>query len=72
MFFRRKGWLRQEFDERLVHQINHLKKEWDHHNHLQDNSFDPFGNVNMQVKVSGIKYVYLLREAKKRQISVLK
>ena len=38
MFFRRKGWLRQEFDEKLINQIQHLKRDWDHNNHLLENS----------------------------------
>ena len=29
MFFRRKGWLREEFDEKLIKQFNDLKEHWD-------------------------------------------
>jgi hypothetical protein len=72
MFFRRKGKLRKEYDEKLINQIHLLKKEWDHQNHLLDNSFDPLGEVKLQAKVSGAKYVFLLREARKRKISAIK
>ena len=72
MFFRSKGKLRKEYDEKLVRQIDHSKKEWDHQNHLLDNSFDPFGQVKLQAKISGAKYVLLLKEARKRKISAIK
>ena len=46
MFFRRKGWLREEFDENLIKQLNHLKENWDRQNRLQEKSFDPFVKLN--------------------------
>ena len=72
MFFQRKGRLRQEFDEKLVRKINGLKNDWDRNSHLLENSFDPLGEFDIQVKISGAKYVYLLKEAKKRRVSVIK
>nr|WP_295975637.1 YaaL family protein [uncultured Bacillus sp.] len=72
MLFQRKGKLRKEFDERLINQIQLSKKGWDHQNHLVDNSFDPFGQVSLQAKISGAKYVFLLKEARKRRLSAIK
>ncbi|MCQ6277496.1 YaaL family protein [Bacillus sp. V3B] len=72
MFFRRKGWLRAEFDEKLIEQINEAKKRWDHQNILYKKSFDPFGEMELQTKLARAKYLYLLREAKRRSLSVLK
>ena len=72
MFFRRKGWLRAEFDEKLIEQINELKKSWDHQNSLYKKSFDPFGEMELQTKLARAKYLYLLREAKRRNLSILK
>lgn len=72
MFFRRKGRLRAEFDQQLLLQLKRLKQEWDHQSILADKSFDPFGEVEMQTKLARAKYLLLLREAKKRNISLLK
>lgn len=72
MFLRRKGWLRNEFDEKLVSQINRMKNLWDRYNSLNEQSYDPFGEMEIQTKITKAKYLYLLREAKKRNISVLK
>jgi hypothetical protein len=72
MFFRSKGKLRKEYDEKLIKQIHHSKKEWDHQNHLLENSIDPFGQVKLQTKISSAKYVLLLKEARKRRISAIK
>jgi hypothetical protein len=72
MFFRRKGWLRAEYDEKLIEQISELKKGWDQQNSLYKKSFDSFGEMELQTKLARAKYLYLLREAKRRSLSVLK
>ncbi|WP_338450444.1 YaaL family protein [Niallia oryzisoli] len=72
MFFRRKGWLRAEFDEQLLQQLKRLKKDWDHQSTLTKKSFDPFREMELQTKIARAKYLLLLREAKKRNISLLK
>lgn len=72
MFFRRKGWLRAEFDEQLMQQLKRLKRDWDLQSTLTKKSFDPFGEMELQTKIARAKYLLLLREAKKRNISLLK
>jgi hypothetical protein len=72
MLFRRKGWLRKEYDEKLFLKINELKKDLNHHNNLIEKSFDPYGEIQIQSKILSAKYLLLLKEAKKRNISVLK
>jgi len=72
MFFRRKGWLRAEFDEQLVTQLDQLKKDWDRQNTLYEKSIDPFGEMELQTEIAKAKYFFLLREAKIRHISALK
>lgn len=34
MFFRRKKWLRSEFDEKLLEQLNRLKTDWNNQKSL--------------------------------------
>jgi hypothetical protein len=70
MFFRRKASLRGEFDKQLVDQLNQSKKNWDRQNGLYEKSIDPFGEMEIQTEIARAKYFFLMREAKKRQISV--
>jgi hypothetical protein len=72
MFFRRKSWLRGEFDERLIKQISDLKEDWDRQSALKEKSFDPYFEMELQTKLARSKYLFLLREAKKRNLSILK
>ncbi|WP_428910302.1 YaaL family protein [Niallia sp. Krafla_26] len=72
MFFRRKGRLRAEFNERLVEQLSETKKNWDRQKDLFEKSIDPFGEMEIQSEIAKAKYFFLLREAKKRHITLLK
>jgi hypothetical protein len=72
MFFRRKAWLRAEFDEKLIEQIKQMKKEWDRQSTLNELSFDPFGEIEVETKIARAKYFFLLREAKQRHITIKK
>jgi hypothetical protein len=70
MFFRKKGKLRNEFDEQLLGQLNSLKDEWYNQKRLLEKSFDPSAEVLAQTKLAEAKYFYLFKEAKARKISV--
>jgi hypothetical protein len=70
MFFRKKGRLRNEFDEQLLGQLNRLKDEWYNQKRLLEKSFDPSAEVLAQTKLAEAKYFYLFKEAKARKISV--
>lgn len=72
MLFRRKGWLRTEFDQILIEQIKRLKKEWDRQNSLNEQSYDPFDEMEVYANIAKAKYIFLLCEAKSRHISILK
>lgn len=70
MFFRRKGWLRKEFDEKLLNQLNEFKEQWQKQKQLLDKSFDPSEEAICQTKIAEAKYIFLLREAKQRSVSL--
>ncbi|NHM33937.1 YaaL family protein [Neobacillus terrae] len=70
MFFRRKGWLRKEFDERLLTQLNDYKNDWQNQKVLLEKSFDPSEEVICQTKLSEAKYFFLFKEAKYRNIRI--
>ncbi|CRK85337.1 YaaL family protein [Neobacillus massiliamazoniensis] len=70
MFFRRNGKLRKEFDERLITKLNEYKEDWHRQKFLLEKSFDPSEEVICQTKIAEIKYIFLLREAKQRNVTI--
>ncbi|MFB6469584.1 YaaL family protein [Cytobacillus sp. Hz8] len=70
MLLKRKGWLRKEYDEKLLNQLVELKKEWNNQNSLVEKSFDPSEEVIWDAKLVEAKYFFLFKEAKKRNISI--
>lgn len=69
MFFRRKGWLRKEYDEKLLQQLESLKQNWLQQKDLLEICLDPSDDVIMEAKMAEIKYFSLFKEAKNRNVS---
>ncbi|WP_449622840.1 YaaL family protein [Robertmurraya sp. Marseille-Q9965] len=72
MFFRRKGWLRKEFDEKLLTQLSDIRTDWANQKALVDKSFDPSEEILSYAKLTEAKYFYLLKQAKNRKINIRK
>ncbi|MGG3471288.1 YaaL family protein [Neobacillus pocheonensis] len=72
MFFRRKGWLRKEYDEKLLFQLNKFKELWQQEKLLLEKSFDPSDEVICQTKIAEAKYIFLLKEAKQRNVTLMR
>lgn len=72
MFFRRKGWLRQEFDEKLLGQVSEIRHDWANQKALVEKSFDPSEEILSHAKLTEAKYFYLIKEAKNRKINIRK
>ncbi|PLT31951.1 YaaL family protein [Bacillus sp. V5-8f] len=70
MFFRRKGWLRNEYDQKLMQQLERQKDNWLSQKSLLEKSLDPSDDAIIQTKLAEIKYFYLFKEAKTRQVKV--
>lgn len=70
MFFRRKGWLRKEFDEKLIEQMHRLKESYHNQRDLMEKSFDPPQEAVIDAKLAEAKYFFLFKEAKKRNTIV--
>ncbi|CEG29523.1 YaaL family protein [Bacillus sp. B-jedd] len=70
MFFRRKGRLRNEFDEKFLDILEIVKSDRQQQKTLLDKSFDPSEEVICQAKLAEAKYFFLLKEAKHRKISI--
>jgi hypothetical protein len=72
MFFRRKGYLRREYDEKLVNLLEELKQEWLRQKRIVEQSLEPSEEVLCHLQIAEAKYFYMLREAKKRQVNMVK
>ena len=72
MFFRRKGWLRHEHDERLLVQLESLKENWMIQKNIIEKSVEPSDEVLFELKLAESKYFFLLREAKTRGVFIAK
>lgn len=72
MFFRRKSWLQNEFDEKLINCLNEYKNDWHQQKMLLEKSFDPSEEVICQTKLAEAKYFFLFKEAKCRNITLKK
>lgn len=72
MFFRKKGRLRKEFDEKLISQLTELKMDWMQQKSILEKSFDPSEEIFLQAKLSEAKYFFMFKEAKKRKVTIAK
>ncbi|WP_019244537.1 MULTISPECIES: YaaL family protein [Bacillus] len=70
MFFRRKGWLRKEYDEKLLLELQELKKNWLNKKTLLEICVDPSDEILMEVKMAEVKYFSMFKEAKQRNVSL--
>ncbi|WP_318506429.1 YaaL family protein [Bacillus sp. T3] len=72
MFFQRKGRLRKEFDEKLLDQLSAARSDWSNQKALIEKCLDPSEEIISETKLAEIKYFFLIREAKHRNISIRK
>jgi hypothetical protein len=72
MFFRRKGWLRKEYDEKLLVQLEKFQHSRQQQKKMLEKCLDPSIDVTLQLQLVEAKYFFLIKEAKKRKLSLLK
>lgn len=70
MLFRRKGWLKREYDEKLLADLQQSKTFWEQQRTFVKRSFDPSSELIEQAKAAEAIYFSLLNEAKKRNIRI--
>lgn len=59
-------------NKELLDAIFESKKEWEYLQRLANNSFDVVYERELHIKLAEAKYMFLLKEAKRRNISVLR
>lgn len=72
MFFRRKGRLRKDFDEKLLRQLHELRNTWNNEKALVERCVEPSEDVLSEAKLAEVKYFLLIKEAKSRNLSLRK
>jgi len=70
VFFRRKKSLKKEYDRKLLAEMERLKRNWQAEKEILDRSYKSSQDLEMQVKLAEIKYFYLFKEAKERNIRI--
>ena len=58
-------------DQALLDAIFDAEREWKHLRRIVENSIDPMLETEQHEKLAGAKYMFLLKEAKRRKVSVL-
>lgn len=70
MLFRKKGRIREQLNDQLLLTLNDCKEQWYQQKHLIDRSIDPSQEVICQLKMAELKYLFLLKEAKRHKITL--
>lgn len=60
--------IRREINEGLLQSIYKLQHEWQHLQSIINSSVGPVDHLIFQKKLAKVKYVYLLKEAQRRNI----
>lgn len=63
---------KRKIDEQLLDSIVTTKQEWQQIQLIVEKSIDPTDKVIYRQKLAQAKYLFLLREAKKRNISAIR
>ncbi len=72
MFFKQKGKLRKEFNQQLIKNLETTKDEWKKQKDMIKRCVEPSEEILFQFKISEAKYLFLIREAKSRKVSLLR
>jgi Protein of unknown function (DUF2508) len=72
MFFSRKGRLKRSGDQQLLQCLDELRSNWMHQKEMVERSVEPSEEVIFKLQLSESKYFFLLKEAKKRNVTTSK
>lgn len=71
MFFHKKGYLRNEYDQKLMILLGNLKEDWLRQKRILDQSVEPSEDLLYYVHLSEAKYFYMLKQAKYRKLKMM-
>ena len=70
MLFSKKR-IHDTLDKELLHTLEKVKQEWLMRKALLEKSIEPSYELVYELKVAEVKYLFLLREAKSRNLSMM-
>jgi len=70
VLFKRKGTLKTEYDKKLLSQLEQFKRNWNDEKSIYEKCLETNEDLDFQMKLAEIKYFYLFKEAKARNIRV--
>lgn len=70
MLFSKKGRLKKEFDDQLLEQFMAAGREWRRAKRLDELLDDYDGYAEAERKIAESKYLFLLKEARHRQVKI--
>ncbi|EIT83791.1 hypothetical protein A374_18614 [Fictibacillus macauensis ZFHKF-1] len=69
MFNSRKKRLRKAGDQELIETLQRVKDVWIYQKNLVERSMEPSEQVMFELNLAQAKYLFLLKEAKKRKVT---
>lgn len=70
MFWKKKGCLRKQFNDQLIERLQRYRDDWMGKKQLIEKSVEPSDKIIFDLKIAEAKYLFLLREAKKRKVTI--
>lgn len=70
MLFRKKGKLKQEFDQQLIELMRSARDDWQRQKSMADMSLETSPQLEAAEKLAEAKYFYLFKEARLRKIVI--
>jgi len=64
--------LKRKYDLQLLEKLTQVKKKWNFDSKLNEQSLEKNEDLAIDIKISRAKYVFLLKEAKERNIKLSK
>jgi len=62
----------KEVDQQLLHAIFHIEAEWKRLRNIVDNGIETSVETRQHLLLVEAKYMFLIREAKRRKVSLLR
>ena len=70
MIFTKKKSLKKEYDLKLLAEMERMRIQWQEEKEILDRSYQYNEDLENQVKMAEIKYFYLFKEAKARNLRI--
>ncbi|WP_353948784.1 YaaL family protein [Sporolactobacillus sp. Y61] len=70
MFGKKKGLLRKQMTDALIDALYRCKDDWMNKKRVIESSIDPSDEVLYQLKLSEVRYLFLLKEVREQHVRI--